>query len=72
MKYEEKKGDIHVDRIDKTLNVYVSDFLLLTIFLFTFETKYKGLTFSGFPQKSNFLESVAFQHEMYFLANFSP
>ena len=73
-KWDKKNGkiwkfwDIHVDCIEKTLNVNVSDFWLLSIFYPTW--KKRVLLFHDFHQKSNFLKNVAFQLEKYCLANF--
>ena len=38
----------------------VSNFLLLTSYLSLLKKKNKGLTFSGFQKKSNFLESAIY------------
>ena len=52
------------------LIVYVSD-IYCSNFINHFFFKQRFLLFHDFPQKSNFLESVAFQHEKYWLGNFS-
>ena len=66
-----KKLKIHQNIKKKKKNcVIAGQYYRYALFKSHLKKKIRVLLFQDFPQKSNLLESVAFQHENYYLANF--